>query len=91
MQRMHSYIHLIICIQFLSLVLGNINEKGVWTKMAYLEDGEVFEQQDQFDNSSNEAIIKVPAHSNLHGLTVVLQPSTVSSQFFTRIYFIRST
>ena len=51
---------------------------GIKTKIAFLENGEIFEQQDNFNNISGEAVINVPPHGNLSQLTVVLQPSTVS-------------
>ena len=53
-------------------------DEGIKTKLAFIENGEVFEQEDNFNNISGEAIVSVPPHGNLSELTVVLQPSTVS-------------
>ena len=53
-------------------------DEGTKTRIAYMENGEVFEQKDNFNNISGEAVVSVPPHGNLSELTVVLQPSTVS-------------
>ena len=52
-------------------------DEGTKTRIAFMENGEVFEQQDNFNNISGEAVLSVPPHGNLSELTVVLQPSTV--------------
>ena len=56
-------------------------DMGTKTKIAYMEDGEIFEQQDNFNNISGEAIVEVPPHGNLTELSVILQPSTVSKYY----------
>ena len=63
-------------------------DEGTKTKIAFIENGEVFEQQDNFNNISGEAVVSVPPHGNLSQLTVVLQPSTVSDKIHFQIKII---
>ena len=46
-------------------------------RVGYVEDGEVFEQEDTFNNVTGEATINVPAHGNLTEINIVMQESTV--------------
>ena len=54
-----------------------LQDEGTKTSIAFLENGEVIEQRDSFNNISGEAVLSVPPHGNMSELTVVLQPSTV--------------
>jgi hypothetical protein len=47
-------------------------------KIQYEEDGEVFEQEDTYNNVTGEAKIAVPAHGNNSAVEVIMQESTVS-------------
>ena len=47
-------------------------------KIQYEEDGEVFEQEDTYNNVTGEAKIVVPAHGNNSAVEVIMQESTVS-------------
>ena len=47
-------------------------------KIQYEEDGEVFEQEDTYNNVTGEAKIAVPAHGNNAAVEVIMQESTVS-------------
>ena len=47
-------------------------------KVQYEEDGEVFEQEDTYNNVTGEATISVPAHGNNSALEIIMQESSVS-------------
>ena len=47
-------------------------------KVKYEEDGEIFEQEDVYNNVTGEAKITVPAHGNNSAIEVIMQESTVS-------------
>ena len=49
-------------------------------KVQYEEDGEVFEQEDTYNNVTGEATITVPAHGNNTAVEVILQEATVSNK-----------
>ena len=44
----------------------------------YEEDGEVFEQEDMFNNMTGEATLSVPAHGNNSAVDIIIQEATVS-------------
>jgi hypothetical protein len=46
-------------------------------KVKYEEDGEIFEQEDVYNNVTGEAKIIVPAHGNNSAIEVIMQESTV--------------
>ena len=47
-------------------------------KVQYEEDGEIFEQEDVYNDVTGEAKIIVPAHGNNSAIEVIMQESTVS-------------
>ena len=48
-------------------------------RVQYEEDGEVFEQEDTFNNVTGEAKLSVPAHGNNTAVEIIIQEATVST------------
>ena len=48
-------------------------------RVKYEENGEIFEQEDTYNNVTGEASISVPAHGNNSAVEVIMQESTVSN------------
>ena len=52
-------------------------EPSVKIRVQYEENGEIFEQEDTYNNVTGEATISVPAHGDNSGVEVIMQESTV--------------
>ena len=53
--------------------------RSIESKVSYLEGTDIIEQKDSYSNISREAVLEVPPHGNNSELTIIMQPTTVSS------------
>ena len=51
-------------------------------KIQYAENGEVFEQEDTYNNVTGEATLSSPAHGNNSAVEVIIQENTVVTEYF---------
>ena len=54
-------------------------ENSIKSRVGYLEGTNIIEQTDSYSNISREAFLEVPPHGNNSELTIIMQPTTVSS------------
>ena len=51
---------------------------SIIVRVQYEEDGEIFEQEDTFNNVTGEAKLSVQAHGNNSAVEIIIQEATVS-------------